>query len=547
MDRKEAVMPKSKRVSRGRSTGGSGLDEDFASAFGAISQLLRTPDAVMGLIEILLQAESGGQIAGGRRKGAGKKAKRAQTGDEEMFVYGGLLTHGLEELRYGVESGRKGAADEVERLRQYLVEAGRRPGLDPHMFLFVLQQFAVAKVDIGEELRSLAEQAVADAAGNNPVDPATAVAEVAEQLRELAEALDGDPFAIHAQMSEFTQTLPVDVRAMIAAAVVAQDDSPGLRDAALGWLLDDAAEVRRAVAQMLEQNAGSNVGSTLRRMIALRNWVPEADRPALDRAIKASQKKVVCASWAPAKVLSVHASGYDGSGAQSMFIIAGQGRKRALGGLLFKQDFGVRDAWAGRDCTPAEVKVQLDPVATQMSLKPVPLEYAGMAIRHFLGINAQSGVLPPFGLLDVAELAGLPNLNPEFQTVDGLVSSLCADMAPELTGPKAVARALKTSASWSEDQPLVQGWFEESEEASAILARRRLSKAKRKAALLAMPLRKRRGWWAGVIARTGLTLKQAGESGWEDYILVARELLGNRPLDEFGIMNEIAEATLDNY
>jgi hypothetical protein len=29
--------------------------------------------------------------------------------------------------------------------------------------------------------------------------------------------------------------------------------------------------------------------------------------------------------------------------------------------------------------------------------------------------------------------------------------------------------------------------------------------------------------------------------------LVARELLGDRPLDEFGIMNEIAEATLNNH
>lgn len=38
-----------------------------------------------------------------------------------------------------------------------------------------------------------------------------------------------------------------------------------------------------------------------------------------------------------------------------------------------------------------------------------------------------------------------------------------------------------------------------------------------------------------------------GASGWEDCILVARELLGDRPLDEFGVMKEIAETTIANY
>ncbi len=63
-----------------------------------------------------------------------------------------------------------------------------------------------------------------------------------------------------------------------------------------------------------------------------------------------------------------------------------------------------------------------------------------------------------------------------------------------------------------------------------------------------MPMQKRRRWWAALIAWAGFTMKHVqGGSGWEDYVLVARELLGDRPLDEFGIMNEIAEATIANW
>ena len=334
---------------------------------------------------------------------------------------------------------------------------------------------------------------------------------------------------------------------MLVASLMAQKDAPALREAALGWLLDDASGVRQVVAQMLEKDAASNSGTMLRRMIALRNWVPEADRPALDRAIKASQKKVACESWQSAKVLEAYASGSDGSGAQSVFMVVAQGRKRAFAALLFKQDVGIRDAWVSHG-TRGEVDGTLQALGMQMDLLPVPLEYAAAAVRHFLGVNAQAGVMPPFGLLDVAEVAGLTNLNPESQPVDAFVASLCAEIAPKRATPQAIAKALKASASWGETLPMAGSWFEESDEADAILAQGKLSKAKRKAALLAMPIQKRRRWWAALIAWTGFTMKHTQDaSGWEDYVLVARELLGERPVEEFGIMNGIAEATIANY
>jgi hypothetical protein len=540
-------MPASKPVSSRRVTAASSNSgEDFADLSHIISQLMQeAPDTITSLIEMLLHASDGHEAPQGKGKGLSKKTKRKEMGGGAL---GRLLSQALEEVRYDVERNRKDAIAYLADLRQYLLDAGKRPDIDPDAFFFVLQQFAAAKVDIGDGLRDLGEQILEERAVISSADEAPSFLEVAKELKGIAKALNDDPFAIHRELFEFAQTLPADARAMLAATVLEQTDTPALRDAALGWLLDDAAEVRRIVAQALEKLAASNSGTMLRRMIAMRNWVPEADRPALDRAIKASQKKVACAGWPSAKVLEVYASGFDGSGAQSVFVIAAQGRKRTFAALLFKQDMGVRDAWANRDATQAEVNATLEAMAMQMDLSRVPLEYAANAIRHFLGVNAQTGIMPPFGLLEVAEVAGLTDVNPKFQPVDALLSSLCAGIAPERTTPRATADALKTSASWGKYQPVSWSWFEESDEADAILARGGLSKAKRKAALLAMPLQKRRRWWATLFAWTAYTMKHVqGASGWEDYVLVARELLGERPLDEFGIMNKIADATVANY
>jgi hypothetical protein len=539
-------MPVSKSVSRRRAPA-IDFDEDFARWSDVLAQLIQqTPDSITDLIEDILYAANERKTRQGKGKGQGKNSKSSQMSDGDIFAHASLLSQALQELRYEVENNRKEALAEAGHLREYLLKAGQTPGINPEAFLLVLKQFAAAKLDVGEELRDLAKGMIAKC-GDSAAADAASIQEAANGLIDVAKSLNGSPFAIHAEIAEFAQTLTADMRAMLVAIVLAQKDVPALREAALGWLLDDAAEVRQTVAQMLEKDASNSSGTTLQRMIALRNWVPEADRPALDRAIKATRKKVACAGWPVAKVLAAYASGFDGAGAQSVFIIASQGRKRSFLALLFKQGFGVRDAWAEHGCTQAEIDTQLQVLAMQMDLLPVSCEYAAIATRHFLAENARAGIMPPYGLLEVAELAGLTDVNPKFQAVEALLSSLSIEIASKRTTPQAIAKALKTSASWSDTQPVVLSWFEESDEVDAILAQRRLSKAKRKAALLAMPMQKRRSWWAALIAWAGFTMKEGGESGWEDYALVACELLGDRPLDEFGIMNEIAEATLSNH
>jgi hypothetical protein len=42
-----------------------------------------------------------------------------------------------------------------------------------------------------------------------------------------------------------------------------------------------------------------------------------------------------------------------------------------------------------------------------------------------------------------------------------------------------------------------------------------------------------------------LSLKHQGHADWENFTILARELLGTRPIDEFGLMKVVAATTLD--
>ena len=127
------------------------------------------------------------------------------------------------------------------------------------------------------------------------------------------------------------------------------------------------------------------------------------------------------------------------------------------------------------------------------------------------------------------------------------MASLNTEIAPERATPQAIAKALKASVSWGETPAEVAGsWFEESDEAMPFSRkansprqtqpRRRCLRRCKSAVLVGHVDRLDRFYdetFAGCIRLGGLRT-------------AARELLGDRPLDEFGIMNGIAEATIAN-
>ena len=463
----------------------------------------------------------------------------------EAFAY--MIGRALDTLRFAVERNFPEAIEAVAAARAKVLSLARNGKLEPGTLLLMLRQFVIAKLDLGEELQSV----MVTLTEGQPVAAAPGKEDVDRFLADLAEEYDGDVFAFQAHLAEDASAFPESSRAGIAAAVLAAPD-PALREAAIGWLLDEGPAPRRDVANLLEHAAAAGLvsGTMLRRMITLRNWVPDGDRSALDAAIRARrQKGVECAASKTAEVKDVIASGVDGSGAQSVFILIKEGRKHAVASLLLKQGIGVRDAWVRSGLTKSDAEMFLSRVEIELDIYDSTMDFVHLALAHFLAVNRASGVMPPFGLVDFVERTGLTAVNPDTVSVEGLVARLADDIPARRMMPSAVAKSIKRSADWDANFTFLDTWFEDDGAVDALLDGKRLAAKRRAALLLAEFLPARRARWAEILAWTALTLKhdELMADSWIDLALVARELLGDRPLADIPFMAYVAAMTVEAW
>jgi hypothetical protein len=224
-------------------------------------------------------------------------------------------------------------------------------------------------------------------------------------------------------------------------------------------------------------------------------------------------------------------------------MIAEEAGEPLVAGLLIKQGFGVRDAWVRREVTVTELREIVDHVASEIELAETTLDYARLACCQALAINLEAGHLPPFGLLDCAEATGLADLKPEALSVDNLVADLLTEVDEKRLSAAAVTKTLRQSADWVEQHPTLETWFENN--VSNAIGKRRTPRAKQLAFILAGPLQSRRRYWAELAAWTAQSLKHQRDQGdWQDFAILARELLAARALDEIGLMMAMADTTL---
>ena len=272
------------------------------------------------------------------------------------------------------------------------------------MILLLVQSFGAAKLDLGEELPAAVEHLIEQvgAANAGDSDPAAMLGFVAD----LAKQVNGDPFALFSVIEESSVGVPEESRAAMGMALLFSSEAAGA-EASIGWLLDPATSVRRATANALGDAAsrGKITPIMLRRMITMRNWLPEDSRPALDAVIAAARRKgVPPAQWDDVEVRRLISTGIDGSGAIGVLAHCRNKRKNVLGSLVLKHGVGVRDAWA-QEGTQKEIdRAFLDAaVVDQFTIAP---EFLPTMIGHFLALGHQTGTMPPFGLVRFLEAVG---------------------------------------------------------------------------------------------------------------------------------------------
>lgn len=487
------------------------------------------PDAIIAVIDLA------------HREANLKKPNEAMV---QAYVY--MFANGLETLRYQIERGQGWAEELVDGARELLLLFAQDDLISPHLLLLFLNGFIEAKLDPGSDLTKLLGDIVLKESENKP-EPTPD--ELGKWLETMVIEADGNEFVVYQSLADISQALPPEFR-MANAYQIASSDNPVLRDTAALFLLDRAPEVRRTICRIIAENASPSLVSpvALRRMIALRNWLPEAERHHLDAAIKkVRQKQVECASWPQVTIEQIFASNMDGAGAQSVFAVIKDGREYIVASLLVKQEVGIADAWCSRNQSKADVRDFLKTIHSQIESHPISPQFLHRLVPHYLAVGQKAGNVPTPGLLDFVEALGIEKWQPSELGGDDLIALLEAEANPARISEDAVVKVIEGSDQWFDETDFVESWFEDDAEVDAILLRKARSKPQTQVnAIIKSILEPRRAKWAERFLWTALWLKEKQDllSPWVEFLVVGRELHRGRPIKDIPAMRNIAEVTV---
>jgi hypothetical protein len=495
----------------------------------------RTPKLAVGALEVLI-----------------KEGLKARPDDDLMKAYMLVAAYAIEQARFDIENNAPSAGVISAQLRAVALKACVSVKVPSGLVLLISQLFGAAQLDVGPDFRAGLQQRFEAEADQEPTDEDIEAGE--NYFGNIASNCDNDEFAAYEVVREQLSAMPDKMRLGMVMSML-DDPNVVVRHAGLGFLFNDQAARRFTLDLLNNMTQPEQLISpvSLRRMQALQPWLPAEERGALAQAIascRAAGGKT--AAWPKTADLSVYASGLDGVGAQNIVIVVqdgtiGRGKKAiptyAFMALLGKVGFGLRDAWGREHLTEPELNELMDRLDDATGLTATTATYAIAAVQYFLGMNVQAGTMPPFGLLAVAERCGWTELTPHAPSVEHLVRTLVDATDAKTRTPATRQRLLKT-ADWLDGHRMHETWFEDCPEVTALFAKK-MSKDKRRQALLTGLLQNRRRRWAELMAWTAFAAQNAGpDSDWQQFAIVAEELLGDRPLADIALMQMIANQTI---
>ena len=365
----------------------------------------------------------------------------------------------------------------------------------------------------------------------------------------LGQQFGDEPFAIVHGLQEVTHAFPPELRTALPPCLWASSEQP-LRDAVPLMVLDTLPDVRASALGALRTAPKALSGVGLRRLITLRNWLPAAERPALDELVKAARRQgIECAPADPEHPARIQASFMDGSGAQGFMIVSQEGKSYRLSSVLIRQGVGLLDAWStDSNLSRKEIDAGLKQAATAGGASPVSRDYLEASVRHHLAVGLDNGRVPPAGLLQVAECLGADPWLPERLEIGETLRRLASEIPNVLKAPDQREEIIALSADWAEASGITDSWFEQDATVADFLARsKRRRPDSRIQALLAEVFETRRAKWAERLLWTALWCREVPEplrQYWPNFLWVAEALHAARPLQDIPLMGLIAARTL---
>lgn len=445
-----------------------------------------------------------------------------------------LMQAWLAELRMAAEVGDPEAGSVIDEFQAVLAGLARDSALDDESFLVLTTMLGNAGVPVAPAVQ---QEAARLTAALHEEEFAGIDAESA--LAEMVPLAAADPFALLEGLAESGHAMPAEVKAAMASALAG---NPGTAAAGLLLLLDPIATVRAEAARSLSRVAGRLDGVALRRLITVRNWVPEPERGDIDRVVRAARTAgVVCASWPKPEVDQILGCSPDGSGSQSLMVVARAGRDRYFCPVLFRT--GVRDAYAQRR-TKTQITSTVAKARREVGLRPVSRHYLDCTVCHHLEVGLIEGRPPPAGLLDVAERAGAADWLPRRLDWRALLAALAVGLPA--TDDPARQRMLDMSEFTTLRDPIHTSWFEDGPMVAAALSGRgRRDRGRAVERVLETIIEPAREKWAELFTWVAFGLREGGEGDADAFVVLAEALAGDAPVDRIPAMRAVAARTVE--
>lgn len=328
-----------------------------------------------------------------------------------------------------------------------------------------------------------------------------------------------------------------------------------LREGSLLFILHKRKSVRLAVLQLLQdpffQKKVSVTG--LHRLISLRNWLADDEKNLLDRAIKAIRKTGMAHFRATTHehihLLQVHASTVDGVGASSVLCLFQVGRKYALVGGIFKENFGVLDTWASPLTTRKECESQIRHMKMEIYSLDCDENWLRAVLPHYLALNVQSKEPITAETLLWTEWLGLNSWQPQPINTRHLLQDWQIEFA-QFFLPKITEKTHKNSIKWFRKYPFTQSWFEQDDALEQRIKNFLMGTLPvAPSSAINYILEPYRDKWFDRLVFLALWAKHNQKSQgpvWYEFAIIAQALLDNE-IKNIPFMQSIAQLTLDYY
>lgn len=460
----------------------------------------------------------------------------------------------ISQLQTAGDNNNKAAAKSLDLLMVRLAGSINKLTHSLSFWLPVLNSFYEMQVDLNNELKN----AYFELANQEDEIVTYEEEDHLEAIRELINDLSSDLSIFDITENFFAQSYAMPADFFIDLLLDLYSIEEG-QDIALLLLLHPNSEVRAVVKetfnQIIERIELSPI--SLSRLQAIKNWHSEEEQERFNFWLKLQRKKGAIFAHEKTQIpqILIKASEVDGSGAQGIFIQIKEGRKYKLGGLLFKDGIGIKDAWI-TPAIPAKELVNYynEAFHNSLSLREVDLPYLIEMTEHFLSLSMQQGEMPNLHFLEIQELLGL-HFKPKPIDINYLMEQLSVQISPFTQ--EAIHDSLHRSKNWSSSKKFTESWYVENANIDKLVNRNSsfvdgikvCNMEKAIEDVFANEFEKKRSKWLFHFLWTALWVKakaKKNEKIWQDSFFIAYMIDQKTPLKDIPIMYEVCHQSVIN-